>query len=212
MLGDAQGDRLYRPSADRSPSSLRRVGRGRYGRRRTGACALRPAPPIEQAAQIANLAAGIAVGKAARPPSRRPSCDAPSTPRPFSPTMTKVVDLETAAGMVRAWRFGAPARDPDKWLFRSSCTPGMSASCKRRRRWATSSSSPSIPTSSIKRLKGPGRPVQNEAARAVVMASIAPVDLVVIFPGGHAGQGHRSNTSGCAGEGRRLHDRARDRR
>ncbi len=34
---------------------------------------------------------------------------------------------------------------------------------------------------SARRLKGPGRPVQNEAARGVVLASLAPVDLVILF-------------------------------
>ena len=34
---------------------------------------------------------------------------------------------------------------------------------------------------SVARLKGPTRPVQSEAARATVLASLAPVDLVVIF-------------------------------
>jgi D-beta-D-heptose 7-phosphate kinase/D-beta-D-heptose 1-phosphate adenosyltransferase len=34
---------------------------------------------------------------------------------------------------------------------------------------------------SVKRLKGPERPVQNEKARAMVMASLAAVDLVVLF-------------------------------
>jgi len=34
---------------------------------------------------------------------------------------------------------------------------------------------------SVKRLKGPTRPVQTETARATVMASLAPVDLVVLF-------------------------------
>lgn len=34
---------------------------------------------------------------------------------------------------------------------------------------------------SVKRLKGPSRPLQNETARATVMASLAPVDLVVLF-------------------------------
>ena len=34
---------------------------------------------------------------------------------------------------------------------------------------------------SVKRLKGDSRPVQNEAARAEVLASLAHVDLVVIF-------------------------------
>jgi D-beta-D-heptose 7-phosphate kinase/D-beta-D-heptose 1-phosphate adenosyltransferase len=36
---------------------------------------------------------------------------------------------------------------------------------------------------SVKRLKGPGRPVQNEAARAEVLAALAVVDLVVVFDG-----------------------------
>jgi len=34
---------------------------------------------------------------------------------------------------------------------------------------------------SVKRLKGPTRPLQNETARATVMASLAQVDLVVLF-------------------------------
>jgi D-beta-D-heptose 7-phosphate kinase/D-beta-D-heptose 1-phosphate adenosyltransferase len=34
---------------------------------------------------------------------------------------------------------------------------------------------------SVKRLKGPERPIQNEVARATVMASIGAVDLVVLF-------------------------------
>src|SRR5690606_24895861 len=34
---------------------------------------------------------------------------------------------------------------------------------------------------SVRRLKGEGRPVQGEAARALVLGSLASVDLVVIF-------------------------------
>jgi D-beta-D-heptose 7-phosphate kinase/D-beta-D-heptose 1-phosphate adenosyltransferase len=34
---------------------------------------------------------------------------------------------------------------------------------------------------SVKRLKGPTRPLQNEMARATVMASMAPVDMVILF-------------------------------
>jgi D-beta-D-heptose 7-phosphate kinase/D-beta-D-heptose 1-phosphate adenosyltransferase len=34
---------------------------------------------------------------------------------------------------------------------------------------------------SVSRLKGPTRPVQSEAARATVLASLASVDMVVIF-------------------------------
>ena len=34
---------------------------------------------------------------------------------------------------------------------------------------------------SVRRLKGAGRPVQDETARAIVLASLAMVDLVVMF-------------------------------
>ncbi|MCP5371506.1 MAG: D-glycero-beta-D-manno-heptose-7-phosphate kinase [Hyphomicrobiales bacterium] len=34
---------------------------------------------------------------------------------------------------------------------------------------------------SVRRLKGPGRPVQSESARATVLASLADVDMVVVF-------------------------------
>ncbi len=34
---------------------------------------------------------------------------------------------------------------------------------------------------SVKRLKGPTRPLQNELARATVMSSMSPVDLVILF-------------------------------
>ena len=34
---------------------------------------------------------------------------------------------------------------------------------------------------SVRRLKGASRPVQNEASRATVLASLASVDLVAIF-------------------------------
>ena len=34
---------------------------------------------------------------------------------------------------------------------------------------------------SVRRLKGPERPVQGEAARALVLASLQSVDLVVVF-------------------------------
>ena len=38
-----------------------------------------------------------------------------------------------------------------------------------------------ISISSTRRLKGPQRPVQNETARATVLASMSSVDLVVVF-------------------------------
>jgi D-glycero-beta-D-manno-heptose 1-phosphate adenylyltransferase len=35
---------------------------------------------------------------------------------------------------------------------------------------------------SVRRLKGPGRPIRSEAERAYVLAAVEAVDLVVVFP------------------------------
>ena len=56
---------------------------------------------------------------------------------------------------------------------------------------------------SVQRLKGDGRPVQHEVARAEVLAALAAVDLVVLFERGHAA---RIDPRAC---GRRCWSRAR---
>ena len=69
---------------------------------------------------------------------------------------------------------------------------------------------------SVKRLKGEGRPVQDERARAEVLAALEAVDLVVDLRGGHADRADHADQAERAGQGRRLHPRAggrpRDRR
>jgi cytidyltransferase-like protein len=54
---------------------------------------------------------------------------------------------------------------------------------------------------SVRRLKGDGRPINNETARAVVLASLAHVDAVVLFEDDTP----QASSSGCSGQGRRLH-------
>ena len=69
---------------------------------------------------------------------------------------------------------------------------------------------------SVKRLKGEGRPVQDEQARAEVLAALEAVDLVVDLRGGYADRTDHAGQAERAGEGRRLYPRAgrrpRDRR
>src|SRR3546814_6710406 len=48
---------------------------------------------------------------------------------------------------------------------------------------------------SVRRLKGEGRPVQNDASRALVLGSLAAVDLVVIFTEDTDRKSHRLNSS-----------------
>ena len=61
---------------------------------------------------------------------------------------------------------------------------------------------------SVKRLKGEGRPVQDEHARAEVLAALEAVDLVVILRRGYADRADRADQAERAGEGRRLYPRA----
>ena len=61
---------------------------------------------------------------------------------------------------------------------------------------------------SVRRLKGEGRPVQDERARAEVLAALEAVDLVAIFEAGHADRPDHAGEAERAGQGRRLYPRA----
>ena len=65
---------------------------------------------------------------------------------------------------------------------------------------------------SVQRLKGPTRPLQNETARATVMASLAPVDMVVLFDEETPLEADPGAAARRAGEGRRLQHRSGGRR
>ena len=57
---------------------------------------------------------------------------------------------------------------------------------------------------SVRRLKGEDRPVQDEHARAEVLAALEAVDLVVIFRRGHAAGADPQGSPEGPGQGRRL--------
>ena len=180
VLGEAQGvDRIVH-----LPTEVRQV----YDVSGAGdtvvaalALALSAGAPIEKAAQIANLAAGVAVGKVGTA-----AVEAAELRRAINQSAVlahdeKIVDLETAAGIARSWRLRE-----QRVILTNGCFdllhPGHTTLLRKAKTMGDKLVVAMNSDESIKRLKGPGRPVQNEAARAVVMASIAPVDLVVIFP------------------------------
>ena len=145
------------------------------------ALALSAGAPVEKAAQIANLAAGVAVGKIGTA-----AVEATELRRAINASAVlahdeKIVDLETAAGIARSWRL-----QHQRVVLTNGCFdllhPGHTVLLQKAKAMGDKLIVAMNSDESIKRLKGPGRPVQNEAARAVVMAAIAPVDLVVIFP------------------------------
>ncbi|MCS6855821.1 MAG: D-glycero-beta-D-manno-heptose-7-phosphate kinase [Elioraea sp.] len=133
---------------------------------------------LRSAARLANIAAGIVVGKIGTAVAR--DAELLEAIAPATGALRKIVSREAAAEHVERWR-----RKGWRVGFTNGCFdllhPGhvhllaqARAACDRLVVGLNSDAS-------VRRLKGPGRPVQQEAARAAVLASLADVDLVIIF-------------------------------
>jgi D-beta-D-heptose 7-phosphate kinase/D-beta-D-heptose 1-phosphate adenosyltransferase len=135
--------------------------------------------PWPDAARLANVAAGIVVGKVGTAVAY--AADIAKVLRHDDGAgEDKVVGLAEAIDMVARWR-----RQGFRIGFTNGCFdllhPGhvslmsqAQAACDRLVVGLNSDAS-------VRRLKGKDRPVQSEAARAAVLASLASVDMVVIF-------------------------------
>ncbi len=130
------------------------------------------------AVRLANVAAGVVVGKIGTAIARETELLAAISPQ--GGALRKVMTREEAAEQVERWR-----RKNYRTGFTNGCFdllhPGhvhlleqARAACDRLVVGLNSDAS-------VRRLKGPTRPVQPEAARAAVLASLASVDLVVVF-------------------------------
>jgi D-beta-D-heptose 7-phosphate kinase/D-beta-D-heptose 1-phosphate adenosyltransferase len=131
------------------------------------------------AARLANVAAGIVVGKigtAVAYPSELAACLGGREPD----SVDKVMPRAQALDLVERWR-----RQGLRIGFTNGCFdllhPGhvsllgqAKGACDRLVVGLNSDSS-------ARRLKGPTRPIQRELARAAVLASLAAVDLIVVF-------------------------------
>jgi D-beta-D-heptose 7-phosphate kinase/D-beta-D-heptose 1-phosphate adenosyltransferase len=136
--------------------------------------------PLAEAAAIANLAAGLVVAKIGT---------AVVYPEELSEAL-HAADLRVAENKVRAIK---PALDIiAKWrargtkvAFTNGCFdlihPGHVSLLSEARATADRLVVGLNTDASVKRLKGEGRPVNSEMARAIVLASLASVDLVVLF-------------------------------
>lgn len=131
---------------------------------------------IKTAAELANMAAAITVGKpgttAASPTELR---------RAITPTQQPIsMTRQQAASKVRQWQ--------DDGLtvgFANGCFdlmhPGHVALLQRAREQCDRLVVALNTDASVKRLKGAGRPIQDQASRAAVIAAIRSVDLVTLF-------------------------------
>jgi D-beta-D-heptose 7-phosphate kinase / D-beta-D-heptose 1-phosphate adenosyltransferase len=133
---------------------------------------------VDLAVRLANLAAGVVVGKAGIAVARHAELLAALSPQRSA--LRKIVPREEAAEQVERWR-----RRGWRVGFTNGCFdllhPGhvhlLEEARSRCDRLVVGLNS----DASVRRLKGSPRPVQPEAARAALLASFASVDLVVVF-------------------------------
>jgi D-beta-D-heptose 7-phosphate kinase/D-beta-D-heptose 1-phosphate adenosyltransferase len=135
---------------------------------------------LPEAAMLANATAGISVSKQGTATvSRQELLDALHLDDLVA-TDRKVASLEEAIEKAAEWR-----RRGLKIGFANGCFdlihPGHVLLLSEARAACDRLIVALNTDASVKRLKGPTRPLQNEMARATVMASMSPVDLVTLF-------------------------------
>jgi D-beta-D-heptose 7-phosphate kinase / D-beta-D-heptose 1-phosphate adenosyltransferase len=147
----------------------------------TLAASLAAGSSLLDAARLANVAAGIVVGKTGT--AITDVSEIAATLRRQESQISgelKVMPLEAAVEQVAAWRALG-----EQVGFTNGCFdlihPGHVAILAKSRAACDRLVVGLNADESVKRLKGEARPVQNEASRAAVMASLASVDLVVLF-------------------------------
>ena len=139
---------------------------------------------FRSAAKIANLAAGIVVGKIGTQPitllELKASIDTTGLDAPISRAMQKVSSLSSATRQVEAWK-----SDHQRIVFANGCFdllhPGHvhllnQAKCLGERLVVAINSD-----ASVIRIKGPKQPILTERDRASLVAALDCVDLVIVF-------------------------------
>ena len=144
------------------------------------AVALGAAASLPEAATLANITAGISVGKQGTATVSRDELLGMLHLEDLVATDRKVATREEAVQRVAAWRAHGL-----RVGFANGCFdlihPGHIRLLTEARARCDRLVVALNTDDSVKRLKGPSRPLQTESARATVMASLAPVDLVTLF-------------------------------
>lgn len=142
--------------------------------------ALAAGVPLADAAGLANVAAGIVVGKTGTAVAEALEIRQAIHTSRLSQAEAKFVDQELLLDQIARWRQAGY-----KVGFTNGCFdllhPGHISLLRQARAACDRLVVGLNSDASVARLKGPTRPVQAETARAVVLASLSDVDRVVIF-------------------------------
>lgn len=132
------------------------------------------------ASRLANTAAGIVVGKVGTAAVYANELTAALHHQDIAAAEAKVLDRQALVEQVSRWR-----RVGLKVGFTNGCFdllhPGHVTLLRKARAACDRLIVGLNSDASVKRLKGPERPVQTEAARSAVLSSLAAVDVVTIF-------------------------------
>ena len=134
---------------------------------------------MQEAAELANMAAGIVVGKMGTQPILNSELEWAFYDKGRS-NMNKILSLLQAKAIISKWR-----SQGNRIVFTNGCfdilhvghIKLLNAAAEEGDRLVVGLNS----DSSIRRLKGPNRPVMLNEDRAAILSSIKSVDLVVIF-------------------------------
>ena len=144
------------------------------------ALALAAGSDLPGAAMLANIAAGIAVTMVGTAAVTADELASEFHAQQLENAEKKIASPERALEWLKLWR--AKGR---RIGFTNGCFdlihPGHISLLRQARAKSDRLVVGLNSDASVKRLKGAGRPVQDEMARAIVLASLAMVDLVVIF-------------------------------
>ena len=136
--------------------------------------------PMETAVEMANLAAGIVVGKIGTVPIAMHELIAALTPSSGIGAGEKILDHERLVKRVAEWRASG-----ESIVFTNGCFDilhvGHITLLEDCRRFGSKLVLGLNSDDSICRLKGPSRPIVGERERSRVMAALAAVDAVVLF-------------------------------
>jgi D-beta-D-heptose 7-phosphate kinase/D-beta-D-heptose 1-phosphate adenosyltransferase len=173
----AEGDPVHLPAQAREVFDVSGAGDTVVA---TVAAALAAGASLVEAAALANVAASIVVGKVGTAAVHAEELLHTLRRRDIEADEAKVLTLPHALERVGKWRARGLSVGFTNGCFdllhpgHVSLLAQARAECDRLVVGLNSDAS-------VKRLKGDSRPVQSEAARAIVLGSLASVDMVVIF-------------------------------
>ena len=135
---------------------------------------------VETTVELANLAAGIVVGKVGTAPIAHHELTALLTPSKGISDAEKILDREQVVARVQEWRAAG-----ETVVFTNGCFDllhvGHVTLLEDCRRFGSKVVLGLNSDASVRRLKGPARPVVGEGDRARVMAALGAVDAVTLF-------------------------------